>query len=192
MKKTISLMLCLVTILLVSATVVAKDKYTVTVLPFALHSADNIEYVRQGIGDMLTSRIAVPDKIDVTGKDVVQNILSKTGIKELNPMDVQKIGQQLKSDYVVWGSITKIGSSISIDGKLIDITGGKSDVGVFSQSQTLDEVIPKINNFSQRIVQHILGTTAAAVEPTATVTPTPEVVRPPCPERHVKRKSLRG
>jgi len=178
MKKTISFILCLVTVLLVVATVWAKEKYTVTVLPFSLHSAENIEYVRQGIGDMLMSRIAVPDKIEVTRRDVVQDVLKKSGAKELNLTDVQSIGRQLKSDYVVWGSITKIGNSISIDGKLIDITGGKSDVGIFSQSQTLDEVIPKINDFSQRIVQHILGTTPQAL-PAAPVTPA--VAPPPVP-----------
>ncbi len=107
MKKTISVILCLVTILLVVATVWAKEKYTVTVLPFSLHSAENIEYVRQGIGDMLISRISVSDKIEVTRKDVVQDVLKKSGAKELNLTDVQSIGQQLKSDYVVWGSITK-------------------------------------------------------------------------------------
>ena len=178
MKKTISFILCLVTVLLVVATVWAKEKYTVTVLPFSLHSAENIEYVRQGISDMLTSRIAVPDKIEVTRRDVVQDVLKKSGAKELNLTDVQSVGRQLKSDYVVWGSITKIGNSISIDGKLIDITGGKSDVGIFSQSQTLDEVIPKISDFSQRIVQHILGTTPQAL-PAASVIPA--VAPPPVP-----------
>ncbi|MCK7469663.1 MAG: hypothetical protein MZU95_01795, partial [Desulfomicrobium escambiense] len=53
----------------------AKEKYTVTVLPFSLHSAENIEYVRQGIGDMLTSRISVSDKIEVTRKEIVQEAL---------------------------------------------------------------------------------------------------------------------
>lgn len=177
MKKTISVFF-LLTVLLLAATIWAKDKYTVAVLPFSLHSAENIEYVRQGIGDMLISRIAVPDKIEVTGKDVVQNVVSKSGTKELNLADAQKIGQQLKADYVVWGSITKIGSSISIDGKLIDITGGKSDVSIFSQSQTLDEVIPKINNFSQRIVQHISG---AAPQTEPKVSAAPAVAPPPAP-----------
>jgi TolB-like protein len=179
MKKTISVILCTLAVLLVVVTVWAKEKYTVTVLPFSLHSAENIEYVRQGIGDMLVSRISVSDKIEVTRKDVVQDVLKKSGAKELNLMDVQNIGQQLKSDYVVWGSITKIGNSISIDGKLIDITGGKSDVGIFSQSQTLDEVIPKINDFSQRIVQHILGVTPQAALPA--VAAAPAVTPPPVP-----------
>lgn len=179
MKKAISVVLVLVAVLLVVATVLAKEKYTVTVLPFALHSAENIEYVSQGINDMLTSRISGSDKIEVTRKDVVQDVLKKSGEKELNLADVQSIGQQLKSDYVVWGSITKIGKSISIDGKLIDITGGKSDVGIFSQSQTLDEVIPKINDFSQRIVQHITGAAPQEAMPVASATPA--IAPPPVP-----------
>ena len=179
MKKTTQIIICLATILLLISAAWTKEKYTVTVMPFSLHSAENIEYVRQGIGDMLTSRISVSDKIEVTRKDIVQDILKKTGSRELNLTDVQNIGQQLKSDYVVWGSITKIGNSISIDGKLVDIMGGKSDVGIFSQSQTLDEVIPKINDFSQRIVQHIIGTSPQASAPA--ISATPAVVSPPLP-----------
>lgn len=178
MKRIIKYVLCLTIILLATQAIWAKEKYTVTVLPFSLHSAENIEYVRQGISDMLVNRISVADKIEVTRKDVVQDLLNKSGAKELNLTDVQSIGRQLKSDYVVWGSITKIGNSISIDGKLVDITGGKSDVGIFSQSQTLDEVIPKINDFSQRIVQHIIGATPQAL-PAASVTPA--VVPPAVP-----------
>lgn len=190
MKKTISVILFLITILLVVGTIWAKEKYTVTVLPFSLHSAENIEYVRQGIGDMLISRISVSDKIEVTRKDVVQDVLKKTGAKELNLTDVQSIGQQLKSDYVVWGSITKIGSRISIDGKLVDIAGGKSDVDIFFQSQTLDEVIPKINDFSQRLVHYILGSTPQATLPAAAVTPA--VVPPPVPRASREAQIIAG
>ena len=78
MKK-IMIGFCLLAVLLAAATLAAKEKYTVTVLPFALHSAENIEYVRQGINDMLISRISGSDKIEVTRKDVVSDILKKTG-----------------------------------------------------------------------------------------------------------------
>src|SRR4030065_1673912 len=106
---------------------------------------------------MLSTRIYVPHKIEVTGKNIVLEELKKTKTKELTLVDVYNIGKSLKSDYVVWGSITKIGKSISIDGKLVDITANKSDICIFAQSQNVDDVIPKINDFSQRIVQHILG-----------------------------------
>ncbi|OGP66637.1 MAG: hypothetical protein A2031_09700 [Deltaproteobacteria bacterium RBG_19FT_COMBO_43_11] len=157
MKKYLQLIFCLTILLLATGSLWAKDKYTVTVLPFSTHSAENIDYLKQGIGDMLSTRIYVPHKIEVTGKNIVLEELKKAKAKELTLVDVYNIGKNLKSDYVVWGSITKIGKSISIDGKLVDINANKSDIGIFAQSQNVDDVIPKINDFSQRIVQHILG-----------------------------------
>jgi TolB-like protein len=166
MRKIFHYIFCLLILLLATGSLWAKDKYTVTVLPFTLNSAENIDYVKKGITEMLSTRISVPNKIEVTNKDVVLEELKKSNIKEITLVDVYKLGNKLKSDYVVWGSITKIGNSLSIDGKLIDIVTSKSDIGIFTQSQNLDEVIPKINDFSQRIVQHILGTSSQQAAPT--------------------------
>jgi TolB-like protein len=165
MRKTFQYIFCLLILLLATGSLWAKDKYTVTVLPFTLNSAENIDYVKKGIAEMLSTRISVPNKIEVTNKDVVLEELKKSNIKEITLVDVYKLGNKLKSDYIVWGSITKIGNSLSIDGKLIDIVASKSDIGIFTQSQNLDEVIPKINDFSQRIVQYILGTSSQQVAP---------------------------
>ncbi len=162
MKRYLKLALCLSLLLIFAATLWAKDKYIVTVLPFSTHSAENIDYLKDGIGNMLSSRIAVPGKINVTTQNAVLQEMKKTKSRDLNLADVYNIGKNLKSDYVVWGSITKIGSSISIDGKLVDINANKSDVNIFAQSQNIDDVMPKINDFSQKIVNHILGTTQAA------------------------------
>ena len=165
MRKTFQYIFCLVILLLATGSLWAKDKYTVTVLPFTLNSSENIDYIKQGIEEMLSSRISVPDKINVTDKNVVLEELKKSEIKVITTADVYNLGKKLNSDYVVWGSITKIGNSISIDGKLVDIVNSKSDIGIFAQSQSLDEVIPKINDFSQKIVQHILGTTPQSSAP---------------------------
>jgi TolB-like protein len=169
MRKTFQYIFCLVILLLVTGSLWAKDNYTVTVLPFTLNSSENIDYIKQGIDEMLSSRISVPDKITVTSKKVVMEELKKSKIKEITTTDVYNLGKKLNSDYVVWGSITKIGNSISIDGKLVDIVTAKSDIGIFAQSQSLDEVIPKINDFSQNIVQHILGTTPQSTTPLVAV-----------------------
>jgi TolB-like protein len=170
MRKTFQYIFCLLILLSATGSLWAKDKYTVTVLPFTLNSADNIDYMKKGISEMLSTRISVPNKIEVTNKDVVAEEIKKSKIKEITLSDVYKLGNKLKSDYVVWGSITKIGNSLSIDGKLIDIVASKSDIGISTQSQNLDEVIPKINDFSQRIVQHILGTSSQQATPPVAAT----------------------
>ncbi len=176
MRKILYYVLFPLMLLLVSGQVVAKEKFTVTVLPFSVHSADNIEYVRQGIADMLSSRISASDQIEVVRKDSVQDALKKYASKDLTGDDVSAIGRTLKSDYVVWGSITKFGSSVSVDSKLFDVEAGRSDVSVSSQSQSLDDIIPKMNDFSQRIIGHIVGqapSPAAPVSAAAPVAPAP-------------------
>ncbi|MEI8173125.1 MAG: FG-GAP-like repeat-containing protein [Deltaproteobacteria bacterium] len=155
----------------------AKEKNMIAVLPFAVHSGENIDYVRQGIWDMLSSRISVADKIEVLSKDMTLNFLKETGGKDLTLADVYGLGKKMKVDYVIWGSITKIGNSLSIDGKLVDIAAYKSTVSIFAQSQGMDDVIPKINDFAQRIDQHILGiapTSSAVSSPVSPQAPSPQ------------------
>ena len=168
------LILCLSFLMIPSTGSATKDKTTVAVLPFAVHSAENIDYVQQGIWDMLASRISVSDKIELTSKDTVLEALKKQGGKELALADVYGLGKKLNVDYVVWGSITKIGNSFSVDGKLVDIAAYKSSVSVFTQSQGMDDLIPKITDFAQRIDAHILGIAPPAFsQAAAPVAPTP-------------------
>ncbi|MFO7570926.1 MAG: FG-GAP-like repeat-containing protein [Smithellaceae bacterium] len=173
MRKYLHYIIIPVLMLLVSIPVEGKEKFTVTVLPFSVHSADNIDYVRQGIADMLSNRISASDQILIVRKDTVEEELKKFDAKDLTVSQVSAIGRSLKSDFVVWGSITKFGNSVSVDGKLFDVTAGKSDVNVSSQSQSLDDVIPKMNDFSQRIIGHIVGQSPATTGTSAPATPAP-------------------
>lgn len=157
----------------------AKEKNSVAVLPFSVYSAENIDYIRRGIGDMLSSRISVGNKIEVISRDVILDALGETGGKELASADIYSIGKKLNADFVVWGSITKIGNSLSIDGKLVDISAHKSAVAIVTQVQNMDEVIPKINDFARRIEAHIVG---APMSTAGTSSPAlKEIVTPPQP-----------
>jgi TolB-like protein len=148
-------------VLLFSTTAAAQVK-KVAVLPFQMNSPEKLDYLRDGAWDMLMSRIAVTNKIEVIGKPSVLDALDKVKKKQIAEPDVLTLGQDLKVDYVVWGSITKIGENVSLDGKLLDVAARKSAVSVFEQSRGLNEVIPKINDFAKKIDQHILGDVPAS------------------------------
>ncbi len=182
MKRMLGVFFCLFLIVTVSAQAqatkettkkeTAKETKKVAILPFSVHSSENIDYVRTGIWDMLFSRIAVSGKIDVASKDSTLNALKEVGKKSLTQSDVYALGKKMNVDFIVWGSITKIGNSISLDGKLVDIASYKSSVGVFAQSKGMDEVIPKIADFAKRIDYHILG----LVPSTFGLPPAPQVM----------------
>ncbi|MDP1993320.1 MAG: FG-GAP-like repeat-containing protein [Syntrophales bacterium] len=164
----------------------AKEKNSVAILPFSVHSAENIDYVRRGIGDMLSSRISVSEKIEVISPDALLTAMKETGGKELTMADIYSLGKKLNADFVVWGSITKIGNSLSIDGKLVDISTYKAAVAFVAQIQSMDEVIPKINDFAQKIEAHIVG----APSPIAGTLPAPkEIAASPQPSTQNVRET---
>jgi TolB-like protein len=157
MKNSLKWLFCFMCIVFVAPSLWAKEKSSVAVLPFSVHSAENIDYVRRGIGNMLSSRISVSEKIEVISPDTLLIALKEMGGKELTLADINSLGKKLNADFVVWGSITKIGNSLSIDGKLVDISTNKAAVAFVTQIQNMDEVIPKINDFAQKIEAHIVG-----------------------------------
>jgi len=133
MKRIPGVLICIFLILSITigpalAEETAKGVKTVAILPFSAHSSENIDYMRNGIWDMLFSRISVNGKIDVANKQSILDTINKMGKKDMILTDVYGLGKELNVDFVVWGSITKIGNSISLDGKLVDIASYKSPV----------------------------------------------------------------
>ena len=178
-------LLCIICVVFTAPPLWAKQKDTVAILPFSIHSAENIDYVRRGIADMLSSRISVSERIEVLSPDTIQTTLKETDGKELALVDVYSLGKKLNADFVVWGSITKIGNSLSIDGKLVDISAYKTVVTIVAQMQNIDEVIPKINDFAQKIEAHIGGVPSSKPG----ILPTPkEIAASPQPSTQTVRE----
>lgn len=176
MKKVIGIVLAIVLSVAVVSAPGAQQTKKIAILPFAVNSSENINYIRDGIWDMLISRVTVSGKTDVVSKTTVLESLGKGQGRELAQADVSAIGKRLGADYVVWGSITKIGDSLSLDGKLLDVASGQSPVTLYEQTRGMNEVIPKIGDFSQRIRSHVTGevtapAAAAAPAPAATTAP---------------------
>ena len=173
MKKTILIALGILIFTAGVSTAEAQQQKKIAILPFTVNSSENINYIRDGIWDMLISRVTVGGKTDVLSKASVLEAMDKNQKKDLSQADVSAIGKRLKADYVVWGSITKIGDSLSLDGKLLDVASSQSPVTLFEQTRGMNEVIPKINDFSQRIRSHVTGEALAATSAPAPAAPSP-------------------
>jgi TolB-like protein len=176
MKKTILIVLGILILTAGSSLAEAQQQKKIAILPFTVNSSENINYIRDGIWDMLISRVTVGGKTDVLSKSSVLEAVDKNQKKDLSQADVSAIGKRLKADFVVWGSITKIGDSLSLDGKLLDVASSQSPVTLFEQTRGMNEVIPKINDFAQRIRSHVTGEALAAPSAPAPTAPSPAAV----------------
>jgi TolB-like protein len=159
MKNLCKWFICLFCLFCLAQPLWAKEKAIVAVLPFSVNSSENIEFIRLGIVNMIASRLSVNEMIEVVGRDRVSAALPESPVKEFTPTELTDLGKKINVDFIVWGTITKIGNSFSIDGKLFDMGAGKSALAVVAQCQGMDEVIPKINDMAQRIDTQISGVT---------------------------------
>ena len=140
----------------------------VAVLPFQINAAQDLGYLREGILDMLASRLAWEGKVQVIEKNLVKEAMAgRQG--PLNEAAARQVGKALGADYVLFGSLTVFGDSVSMDAQMVDLTGDKAPVTVFAQTKGMNEVIPRINDFAQDINSKIFGraptVTAAQEQP---------------------------
>jgi TolB-like protein len=127
----------------------------VAILPFQTNADENIDYINRGIREMLTARVTYGADIFVVERRVVKDALSRVLPSELTTQGVQEIGSSLGVDYVIFGSISKIGNNVSIDISILNVLQGGITKPVFAQSVGLNEVIPKVNSIAQEIVDTI-------------------------------------
>lgn len=142
----------------------------VAVLPFEVNAEKDLTYLQEGILDMLSSRLAWPDKVDVINKAEVKSVLDGAGGFE-GESRALLIGGKLKADYVLFGSLTVFGDSVSIDSRMVDVSGRREPLPFFVQTRTINEVIPQINQFATDINQNVFG--RAGAPPAVAASPQP-------------------
>jgi TolB-like protein len=131
--------------------------YKVGILPFVIHSRENLDYLREGIYDILISRVNVEGRIEVIDRAVVDRALYEERPTRLDEATAKRIGMRVGADYLVLGSLTKIGNYISLDARLISITEEKPPLTVYTQHKGLDDVMTKIGDFGEEIAAKIAG-----------------------------------
>jgi TolB-like protein len=131
--------------------------YKVAILPFVINSQENLDYLREGIYDILASRITVEGRIEVIDRSIVERALYEERPTRLDEGTAIRIATRAGADYVVLGSLTKVGDYISLDARLLNITEGKPPLSAYTQHKGLDDVMVKIGDFAQEIGAKILG-----------------------------------
>ena len=87
--------------------------YKVAILPFMIYSQENLDYLREGIYDILTSRITVEGRIVVIERSLVERARYQERPARLDEVAATKIGNAESGPIIfVLGSITKIADHV--------------------------------------------------------------------------------
>ena len=131
-------------------------------LPFKINSEKDLSFLKDGIFDMLSTRLAKEGQVEVISRAKVEEAMQPVaGSGSVNESKARDIGTRLNADFVLFGSLTVLGNNVSIDAKMVDITGGKPTMTFYDQSQDLGAVITKINLIAADINDKMFGRTQA-------------------------------
>ncbi len=128
----------------------------VAIVPFKVNAEKDLSFLKDGIVDMLSSRLFWEDKVNIINRQITEKASAAVG-GPLNESQARKLGTGLGADYVLFGSLTVFGNSVSIDAKMVDVSGKKQTLTFFNQSQGMDQVIPGINLFASDINEKEFG-----------------------------------
>ena len=136
-----------------TGTGLCSDAKTVAVIPFEMNSSQDLGFLQNGLFSMLSSRLSDAGKVDVLDRETVDKALSKAkaeGIVKgsLNEGTARNLGAVMGVDYILFGSLTHFGESLSLDASMVDVTGKKETLAFFEQSNAMGDVIPLVNSFA--------------------------------------------
>ncbi len=128
----------------------------ILILPFNINAKEDLTFLQNGVQDMLATRLAHEDKVITLGKDAIGPALEKVP-KPIKEPTAMELGLSFGADYVVLGSMTVFGESISTDVKFIDIFQ-KNVLVTFSQfGKTQGDVLAHIDIFASQVNEKVFG-----------------------------------
>ncbi|HUU39912.1 MAG TPA: VCBS repeat-containing protein [Desulfatiglandales bacterium] len=137
-------------------TLSAKQQAKILVLPLTIHSEKDLSFLRNGIEDMLSTRLAHIGEVFLLSRGETKQAI-KDILEQIDEKKAVLLGQEYQSDFVLFGSLTIFGDSISTDLRFIDVPREKPVV-IFNQSgKSHGDVITHINLFTDQITEGILG-----------------------------------
>ncbi len=139
----------------------AQSPARVAILPVVIHALEDQAYLRDGIAEMLASRLAQQQGLTVTRVTEAAAATSEADA-------ARAAGRSAGADWVLFGSFTRFGEGASLDLRCIPVTstGPEGARSVFVQAGNLTDVIPRLDSVVERIAAHVRGGPAAAIAQT--------------------------
>jgi len=115
----------------------------ILLLPLAVYSPQPQAYLRNGLMSMLGSRLSVEGlQIVPLSKDSQAKFSKKEKAGVFGKDRAKELGEALRANYVVFGSVTIVGKGYSLDLSLLDLTKNPPKLIHISRATTEDQFIP--------------------------------------------------
>jgi outer membrane protein insertion porin family len=114
----------------------AADAVHVLVLPFSIHASQDLDYLKSEIPKFIQEHLKAEGAVLVEASDVQHSAAALSAdVKTL-----RQLGLNAGADYVIWGSMTRIGNNISLDTRMIATVGSEPMVSIFESGTGMESL----------------------------------------------------
>jgi outer membrane protein insertion porin family len=76
--------------------------------------------------------------------------------REMSDLQARKIGAELQTDFVIYGSMSKIGEQISFDLRLVDVNNKRPTASIYVTKEGLENLATAVSELSDEVGMRIL------------------------------------
>jgi TolB-like protein len=156
----------------------ADEPARVVIVPFKVNADRDLSFLKEGILDMLASRLSWENKVVVVAREETNEAIKDITVP-LNEEIARTIGAKLGASHVLFGSLTMFGSSVSLDSKMVDVFQGRPTRTFFKHSKEIDDVIPQVNLLASEIQEKVFGRPVAVPKQVAQAQERPDIYAHP-------------
>ncbi len=133
----------------------AEKKVKITVLPFSIFAAEDISDYQSDIQDVLLSALAYHEKIEPLDKEKLSKIVGDKSPDQMDESYARMVGRKMRADYVILGSMTKVGETISLDAKLVPVRRKGDAERFYVETYGLATVLDRVGDIAKKINEKI-------------------------------------
>lgn len=159
MLKKLYLIPCLLLVVLVAVPVHCRGAVKVGVAPFIINSQEQLTYLSEGIQEMIMNHLLQRGVLVATLAEMQP--MFPRGLKT-DETRAREIGRTLGVDYVVLGSLTKIGDHSSLDARVVNVSGTKETASVFVESRGIENINAAAEELAIGVTENVSGLTKVA------------------------------
>jgi outer membrane protein insertion porin family len=134
-----------------------EEQRTVAILPVVVHALEQQAYLRDGLADMLASRLGQQPGIGVIRvNDPAQATVDADAARAA--------GRAVGAQWVLFGSFTRFGEGASLDMRCMAVAapGDPGPRSIFVQAGQIADLIPRLEGLAERVALHVMGRDPAA------------------------------
>jgi TolB-like protein len=133
-----------------------KSPIVVALLPFKVNGPAEIGYLSTAIPEVLATRLAT---LTPAEQGAVTAALQRRNGAPLTEASARDIGRESGAQFVVVGSLTAVGTRLSLDARILPVTSGRPAT-IYVQGEGFENLLTQIGSLALEIDKGISGVQA--------------------------------